>query len=72
MLYQDIFVHGLGDRAVIVPGHIAHVRAASVGIMAELRWKKDSKPDDFKTLKPIYVRPSEAEAKKLVLQESIL
>jgi len=64
LLYQDIFVHGLGDRAVIVPGHMAYVRAASVGILAELSWQKDRRPDDFKTLKPIYVRPSEAEAKK--------
>jgi len=68
LLYQDIFVHGLGDRAVIVPAHMAHVRAASVGILAELRWQKDRRPDDFKTLKPIYVRPSEAEAKKLALR----
>jgi tRNA threonylcarbamoyladenosine biosynthesis protein TsaB len=69
LLYQDIFVNGLGNRAVIVPSHIAHVRAASVGIMAELRWQKDKRSDDFKTLKPIYVRLSEAEAKKLELQE---
>ena len=69
LLYQDIFVNGLGNRAVIVPSHIAHVRAASVGIMAELRWQKDRRSDDFKTLKPIYVRLSEAEAKKLELQE---
>lgn len=72
LLYKDIFVHGLGDRAVIVPGHMAHVRAASVGILAELRWQKDKRPDDFKTLKPIYARSSEAEAKKLALKESIL
>ena len=74
LLYQDIFVHGLGNRAVIVPSHMAHVRAASVGILAELRWQKEKRPDDFKTLKPIYVRPSEAEAKKLALQkqESLL
>ncbi|MBW1718662.1 MAG: tRNA (adenosine(37)-N6)-threonylcarbamoyltransferase complex dimerization subunit type 1 TsaB [Deltaproteobacteria bacterium] len=69
LLYQDIFVRGLGDRAVIVPSHMSHLRAASVGILAELMWQKDSKPDDFKTLKPIYVRPSEAEAKKPALQE---
>ena len=69
LLYQDIFVHGLGNRAVIVPSHIGHVRAASVGVLAELRWQKDRRTDDFKTLKPIYVRPSEAEAKKLALQE---
>jgi len=68
LLYQDIFVYGLGDRAVMVPGHMAYVRAASVGILAELRWQKDRKPDDFKTLKPIYIRPSEAEAKKPVLR----
>lgn len=72
LLYKDIFVHRLGDRAVIVPGHMAHVRAASVGILAELRWQKDKRPDDFKTLKPIYARISEAEAKKLALKESIL
>jgi tRNA threonylcarbamoyladenosine biosynthesis protein TsaB len=74
LLYQDIFVHGLGNRAVIVPSHMAHVRAASVGVLAELRWQKEKRPDDFKTLKPIYVRPSEAEAKKLALQkqESLL
>ena len=69
LLYQDIFLRGLGDRAVIVPTHLSHLRAASVGILAELRWQKDSKYDDFKTLKPIYVRPSEAEAKKPELQE---
>jgi tRNA threonylcarbamoyladenosine biosynthesis protein TsaB len=72
LLYKDIFVHGLGDRAVMVPGHMAHVRAASVGILAELRWQKDKRPDDFKTLKPIYARPPEAEAKKLALKESTL
>jgi hypothetical protein len=53
---------------------MAHVRAASVGIMAERRWQKDGRRDDLKTLKPIYVRPSEAEAKRTTLkeQESIL
>ena len=69
LLYQDIFIHGLGNRAVIVPSHIGHVRAASVGVLAELRWQKDRRTDDFKTLKPIYVRPSEAEVKKLSLQK---
>jgi len=69
LLYQDVFVHGLGNRAIIVPGHMAHVRAASVGVLAELRWQKERRPDDFKTLKPIYVRPSEAEVKKLSLQK---
>jgi tRNA threonylcarbamoyladenosine biosynthesis protein TsaB len=69
LLYQDIFVNGLGNRAVIVPNHMTHVRAASVGILAELRWQKDRRPDDYKTLKPIYVRPSEAEENKLALQE---
>jgi len=69
LLYLDIFVNGLGDQAVIVPNHMTHVRAASVGILAELRWQKDRRPDDFKTLKPIYVRPSEAEENKLALQE---
>ncbi|MFO8241170.1 MAG: tRNA (adenosine(37)-N6)-threonylcarbamoyltransferase complex dimerization subunit type 1 TsaB [Dissulfuribacterales bacterium] len=63
LLYQDMIVNGFGDRAVVVPGHMTHVRAASVGIMAEHRWQKDSNCDDFRTLKPIYVRPSEAEAK---------
>ncbi|MEA3384848.1 MAG: tRNA (adenosine(37)-N6)-threonylcarbamoyltransferase complex dimerization subunit type 1 TsaB [Thermodesulfobacteriota bacterium] len=72
LLYQDIFVHGLGDRAVIVPGHMAYVRAASVGMLAELRWQKNRRPDDFKTLKPIYVRPSEAEAKKTALRSQPL
>jgi tRNA threonylcarbamoyladenosine biosynthesis protein TsaB len=69
LLYKDIFVRGLGNRAVIVPSHMAYVRAASVGILAELRWQKEKRPDDFNILKPIYVRPSEAEAKKLVLQK---
>lgn len=69
LLYMDIFVNGLGNRAVIVPNHMTHVRAASVGILAELRWQKDRRPDDYKTLKPIYVRPSEAEENKLALQE---
>lgn len=73
LLYQDI-INGFGDRAVVVPSHMAHVRAASVGIMAERRWQKDGRRDDLKTLKPIYVRPSEAEAKRTTLkeQESIL
>ncbi len=63
LLYQDMIVSGFGDRAVVVPGHMTHVRAASVGIMAERRWQRDNNCDDFRTLKPIYVRPSEAEAK---------
>ncbi len=61
--YRDIFVHGLGDRAVVLPSHMTHVRAASVGILAESIWQRDRKANDFKTLRPIYARPFEIRVK---------
>jgi tRNA threonylcarbamoyladenosine biosynthesis protein TsaB len=64
-IYMDIFLKALGNRAVIVPNYIAHVRAASVGIWAESRFQKEKKFDDYKTLKPIYVRLPEAEKSRL-------
>jgi tRNA threonylcarbamoyladenosine biosynthesis protein TsaB len=58
-LYRDILMHGLGNRAVVLPRYMAYARAASVGIMAEARWKRHKKADDLKTLRPIYARPFE-------------
>lgn len=60
LLYRDIFMHGLGKRAVVLPGHMAYVRAASVGILAESIWQRDRRTDGLKTLSPIYARPFEA------------
>lgn len=70
--YRDILVHGLGDRAVVLPGHMTHVRAASVGILAGATWQKDRKADDLKALRPIYARPFEIGKTGLQKQAGIL
>jgi tRNA threonylcarbamoyladenosine biosynthesis protein TsaB len=57
-VYGEIFSRCPGGRAVLVPGHLSHVRAVSVGLWAETNVGKKETPDDLRTLKPLYVRPS--------------
>jgi tRNA threonylcarbamoyladenosine biosynthesis protein TsaB len=57
-VYGEIFSQCLGGRAVLVPGHLSHVRAVSVGLWAEMSAGIKERPDDLRTLKPLYVRPS--------------
>ncbi len=61
--YGDLLKRCLGDRAFFVPAHLSHVRAATIGVLGEETYSK-SGPHDLNTLRPIYVRPSEAEERK--------
>ena len=48
------------DRCInIAPEHLAHVRAANIGLIAEQRFKSGL-ADDINALKPLYIRPSDA------------
>ncbi len=57
--YQDILMHGLGDRAVVLPRDMVYVKATSIGILTEAIWQRNKKDDGLKTLRPIYARPFE-------------
>lgn len=47
-------------QAYLAPAHLAHIRAGNIGLLAWQRFISGS-PDDTGALKPIYVRPSDAE-----------
>jgi len=63
-LYQDTLLEALEGRGRIVPNNLGHVRAASVGFCAEAIWNRELKGHSIFELKPLYVRPSEAELNK--------
>jgi tRNA threonylcarbamoyladenosine biosynthesis protein TsaB len=63
VLYKDVFIDKLGDRALFAPGHLM---APSPAAAAELALGKALKGEftDPETLSPFYIRKSEAELKK--------
>lgn len=59
------------DRRIhFTPEHLANVRAASIGLIAEHRFKS-GRTDDINALKPLYIRPSEAELNKTVMRRDL-
>jgi len=70
LLGDALFLHGtavikaLGGRGRTISSQISHARAASVGLLAGGRLQAGGNPDDLVGLKPIYVLPSEAEARR--------
>lgn len=65
-LYQEGLREVLGERAVFPRGDMIMPRAAKVGYLALPRLKS-GRSDNLHTLKPFYLRPSQAE---VVLQQS--
>ena len=61
-IYADVWQESLGEKAVIIPGIFQLARGASV---AELGLRKllKGEEDEVFTLKPLYIRSSEAERK---------
>ena len=60
--YQQFFVEELGDELLRVPHHLMLPRAAALGSLAIEKYKRQELEDVF-TLRPHYVRLSEAEYK---------
>ncbi len=59
-LYGSVLKEKLADRALTLPPHFHTPRASNAASLALLRLKQGEK-DNPASLKPIYVRPSEAE-----------
>ena len=51
----------LGERAEFAPPHLSFLRPASA---AALAWEKRDQAVDYRTLKPLYLRPPQAERQK--------
>lgn len=62
LLYKDLFLKELGDRAYFPPPPLHHPRASAVAFLGEGRLLRGER-DDLLTLTPLYVRPSDAELK---------
>lgn len=60
VLYRDLFVNVLGDKALLVDGATCFPRAASVGKMAWSAWHRNEFLEPS-LLSPLYVRASDAE-----------
>lgn len=60
--YSELIHKKLGNLAEFPPGHLATVRASSVGQLGYLKLKQGM-IEDLNSLSPIYIRPSEAEIK---------
>ncbi len=61
---QDLISTKMGERARFAPGHLAVPRPGFCGILARERLAGGGAPDDPSTLKPLYLRPSDAEENK--------
>ncbi|MDZ4165300.1 MAG: hypothetical protein U1C55_09250, partial [Smithellaceae bacterium] len=59
MRYRDIIVTALPGKARFTAPHYDLIRATSVGILGLRRYEKGG-ADAADTLKPVYLRPSEA------------
>ena len=58
--YAEFFRDALQERLSVPPPHLMLIRAAALGSLACLRWEQ-ADFDDALTLRPVYVRLSEAE-----------
>ncbi|AEH44002.1 peptidase M22 glycoprotease [Thermodesulfatator indicus DSM 15286] len=68
-VYNALFQEMLGDKFLLAPPNLRHLRAANVAFLARKRYLDGEIDDPFKLL-PIYLRPSEAELKKVKLGAS--
>lgn len=59
-IYRDMFQQQLAEQAVFLPDRLCLPRGAHVGAMAAERLAKGEQ-DDLYSLRPFYIRPSEAE-----------
>jgi tRNA threonylcarbamoyladenosine biosynthesis protein TsaB len=62
--YGDYLKRELGDRLLQPPPHLNMVQASSVAWLA-LRMLRSGKHEDVSSCTPLYVRPSEAELKRI-------
>ncbi len=62
-IYGDIIKEGLGERALIAPPVLWYPRASQVGLLALKRFRASEVDDPF-LLKPVYLRPPDAELKQ--------
>ncbi len=60
LLYERVLRKILGDKALSLPPSFNTIRAGNVATLARFRLEKND-TDDVQSLKPIYVRPSDAE-----------
>ncbi len=61
-IYSELIQKKLGNLAEFPPGHLATVRASSVGQLGYLKLRQGM-IEDLNSLSPTYIKPSEAEIK---------
>lgn len=63
--YRDIICERLKDKAVILPPAFCYPRASQIGLLALKRYRAGDIDDPY-LLKPIYLRPPDAELRRTV------
>jgi len=63
MLYRDLFVTALQERAVIAPEHLHYPRASAIGALAMQQFREQPHEGLYQGVMPLYVRPPDAQAK---------
>jgi tRNA threonylcarbamoyladenosine biosynthesis protein TsaB len=63
MLYRDLFMTALQERAVVAPEHLHYPRASAIGALAMQRFREHPPEALFQGVMPLYVRPPDAGAK---------
>ncbi|MGC9022361.1 MAG: tRNA (adenosine(37)-N6)-threonylcarbamoyltransferase complex dimerization subunit type 1 TsaB [Dissulfurimicrobium sp.] len=56
----------LDRKAYLVPAHLARIKAENIGLIAWRRYMSGAVGSDIGTLRPIYVRPSDAELSRQI------
>jgi tRNA threonylcarbamoyladenosine biosynthesis protein TsaB len=62
MLYQDLFKEHLGPKALFPSPHLNLISPFVLGLLAGSRFQPD-RPSSLEELRPLYIRPSDAELK---------
>ncbi len=70
MLYQDLLKENLGPKAIFPSPHLHHISPFVLGLLAGSRFDPD-RPSSLEELRPLYIRPSDAELKVPVRKSPI-